>query len=214
MSLDGDVAKLSEFYDGWASTYDSDVGDHGYGLPASMVSTLQSAIDALQSEGQEVARFNRDTTTVMDAGCGTGQVGQALAESGFRTIDGVDLSKEMIEVASATGVYRHLESGIDLTIPPPEHLTRSADVVAVGGVFTVGHVPPTALAPIAKLAKPNGLLIVSTRHAYQEEADYETISDQFAADGLFRLVCRHRSLPYTMDSVGDFWAYQVNGPTV
>ncbi len=209
MSLDGDVAKLTQFYDHWASNYDSDVGDHGYGLPASMVATLATAVQTLETSGVDITQFQPTAATVLDAGCGTGLVGVALSEAGYQTIDGVDLSAEMVQIARASGVYRRLHSGVDLTIEPADDLRQTADIVTVGGVFTVGHVPPEALEPIAQLVRPGGLLLVSTRQAYQGQTGYQDVSDRLANQGLFQLLCHQRDLPYTMDSVGDYWAYRV-----
>jgi len=53
---------------------------------------------------------------ILDAGCGTGLVGVALAERGARSIDGVDLSPGMIAKAKETGVYRRLAPA-DLSRP-------------------------------------------------------------------------------------------------
>ncbi len=52
---------------------------------------------------------------ILDAGCGTGLVGIALKQKGYESVDGFDLSEEMIKVAAATGVYKSLNSGIDMT---------------------------------------------------------------------------------------------------
>jgi len=47
-----------------------------------------------------------DKVQVLDLGCGTGLVGQALWDRGFRKIWGVDISPEMIELASFKDVYQ------------------------------------------------------------------------------------------------------------
>jgi SAM-dependent methyltransferase len=43
-----------------------------------------------------------------DLGCGTGRTGAWLRERGIETIDGVDLTPEMLDVARAREVYRRL----------------------------------------------------------------------------------------------------------
>ena len=48
-----------------------------------------------------------------DAGCGTGLSGKALLAAGFITIDGIDVSRRSLEVASMTDAYRTLRA-IDL----------------------------------------------------------------------------------------------------
>ena len=51
--------------------------------------------------------------TILDAGCGTGLSGKALLAAGFITIDGIDVSRRSLEVASMTDAYRTLRA-IDL----------------------------------------------------------------------------------------------------
>ena len=104
-----------------------------------------------------------------------------------------------------------LEAGINLTNPPPEHLRASADIVTVGGVFTVGHIAPEALAVMASLVRPGGLLVVSTRAAYLEQTNFREVVSGLIADDVLRLLVHFEKAPYTMDSTGDYWAFAVPG---
>jgi len=209
MSLDGDRQKLESFYAQWAATYDADVADHGYGLPRSMVAALMSAIDVLAAADPSHRTLVESNSVVLDAACGTGQVGVALHAAGYQVIDGIDLSAEMVAVARTTGVYRRLEAGIDLTENPPEHLLAHADVMTVGGVFTVGHIPPESLRRMSKMVKPGGLMVVSTRKAYQDDTGFADVSSALIEEGVFQLVLRQADQPYTMDSTGDYWVYRL-----
>ena len=204
MSLAGDVDALARYYARWAETYDEDVSTHGYALPDMMVATLLRTAELVPDAGLSATDIE-----IVDAGCGTGLVGAALAEAGYRVIDGIDLSSEMIEVARARAVYRTLEAGIDLTESPPEHLAGGADVVMIAGVFTVGHIPPEALATVAQLCRKGGFLIVSTRQAYYDSTDYQAVSDGLVAEGRLELVLQIDDGPYTMDSKARYWSYRV-----
>jgi predicted TPR repeat methyltransferase len=202
MSLGGDADKLAAFYDDWATEYDADVATHGYGLPDMMVRTLNKALS--QSEISD-----RHALRVLDAGCGTGLVGQALHDAGFADLHGIDLSAEMVAVAENRGIYRSLEAGSDLTVPLPSHLVASADIVTIGGVFTVGHVWPDALAICAGLARPGGILVVSVRATYLAETNFAEVVDGLEADAFLRRLAYAPEAAYTMDSTGDYWAWQI-----
>ena len=205
MSLDGDVEKLAAFYARWASYYDDDVSSHGYGLPAMMVETVLAAARV----DETTTRFGDRSLKVLDAGCGTGLVGVALRGVGYTELHGIDLSPEMIERARERDIYRSLEAGVDLATPVPEHLLAAADIVVVGGVFTVGHVPPGALEVVTTMARPGGVLVVSTRASYHADAGFSDVRRRLADDGLLELLVHIAEAPYTMDSTGDYWAWRV-----
>ena len=204
MSLDGDADTLAKFYDDWAADYDEDI-KADYLSPAMMVRTLREAI----ANNDALAWASESSVSVLDAGCGTGLTGVALAKAGYTTIDGVDLSAEMIAQATKTGVYRTLESEFDLLQAPPERWRSAYDLVTIAGVFTVGHIPPDALVNVAAMARPGGLVIVSTRAAYYDSTNFGQVSDDLQAHGKLDLVHKITDGPYTMDSTAHYWAYRV-----
>ena len=55
-----------------------------------------------------VAANGNITGSVLDAGCGTGLVGVALSQAGAKTIDGIDISSGMLDVARKSEVYSDL----------------------------------------------------------------------------------------------------------
>ena len=115
----------------------------------------------------------------------------------------------MVALAGERDIYRRLEGGIDLAQPAPSHLAGVYDVVTVGGVFTVGHVPPQALEAIIGFARPGGLVVVSTRRAYQRDTDFVEVSDALIGADRIEVLAHVADAPYTMDSTGDYWAYRV-----
>ena len=57
--------------------------------------------------------IDKKTCKVLDLGCGTGLVGNALAKRGFKNIVGFDISPKMLEQAKQKAVYARL-SELDL----------------------------------------------------------------------------------------------------
>jgi SAM-dependent methyltransferase len=53
----------------------------------------------------------RGASECLDLACGTGRTGQWLKSRGVATIDGIDLTPEMLERAVAKGIYRALFAG-------------------------------------------------------------------------------------------------------
>jgi SAM-dependent methyltransferase len=47
--------------------------------------------------------------TAADLACGTGRTGAWLRQQGVQLIDGVDITREMLEIVRAKRVYRHLD---------------------------------------------------------------------------------------------------------
>jgi trans-aconitate methyltransferase len=138
------VDEAARLYAEWAPTYDDDVfGGLGFTGSARIAELLAGALAD-------------PTDPVVDLGCGTGAVGQRLSQLGVTTIDGIDLSPEMINVAARTGAYRHLTVG-DLNAPP--HAPNAAYAASVSaGTFTTGHVGPGAVPGLMKLLRPQGVI--------------------------------------------------------
>lgn len=144
-----DKAGCTALYAQWASTYNADLAD----ASENYVAPVLVAQAALKFEGHVRG-------AILDAGCGTGLVGEALARGGARTIDGIDLSPAMLRVAEHTGVYRTLDQ-CDLT----EKLAMSDgiyDMVTCVGTFTHGHVGPSpALREYVRVVKDDGVVLVT-----------------------------------------------------
>jgi SAM-dependent methyltransferase len=131
------VDEAVALYRDWASTYDDDVfGTHGF--------TGSGRIAELLAE----ALVDR-SRPVVDLGCGTGAVGRRLAELGVSTVDGIDVSPEMLAVAAKTGAYRNL-SVADLTKPGEPAFRGYAGSVSAG-TFTSGHVGASVVPELLRM---------------------------------------------------------------
>ena len=140
--------ELEERYDEWAGSYDRDLDtDFGWLSP-------RRAVDAL---AKRVPRHAR----VLDAGAGTGIVGELLHEVGFEYLVAMDLSQGMLDEAARKHVYKEfhrMAMGSPLDFPP-----GSFDGAISVGVFTVGHAPPGSFDELVRVTRPGGHIVFSLR---------------------------------------------------
>ena len=85
--VDGPEAAQNAYND-WAAGYDADNVGKGYRIP-----WLAAAFFA--------RHVPLGSGPILDAGCGTGLVGEALSILGYDNVVGVDLSPEMLKLASS-----------------------------------------------------------------------------------------------------------------
>ena len=170
-----DRRATAAFYGDWARSYDAEIAENGYATPARCAAALAAHA------------ADRDAP-VLDIGCGTGLSGLALAAAGFCTIDGTDLSTEMLIRADARGIYRRLFRG-DLADPLPVGAGIYANAAAVG-VVSPGHAPPETLDAVLSILPSGGCLVLSLNdHALGQPAFPGRI-DRLVADGKAALAFR------------------------
>jgi predicted TPR repeat methyltransferase len=166
--------ELMAAYADWAKSYDADLlGEMGYVAPAIATKLL---LDNLE---------NKDAL-VLDAGCGTGIVGEILTREGISTLTGLDYSEEMLEQAGAKGVYKEL---IQADLMGPLNLSNSIfDALISVGTFTLGHVGPKALFELARVVKPGGLICFTVRDEAWIKSNYRATIDTIEKEGKWRKI--------------------------
>lgn len=139
-----------KLYADWAESYDEDLAVRMHFLMPNHVAGIYA------DEGGE--------GPVLDAGAGTGLVGEALEARGIGPVDALDLSPEMLAVAGRKGVYRGLHEGNLLErLPLPD--AAYAGVVS-SGTFTTGHVGPAALHELLRVAAPGALFVIAINEKF------------------------------------------------
>ena len=163
-----DSADLRPFYAQWAQSYDQEVGENGYVTPLRIAEAL--------------ARHVKDLSIpILDYGCGTGVSGQAFQEVGFLTIDGVDISAEMLEVAAPKEIYRHLEVFAPETGPNVK--LGAYQIIAAVGVIGAGAAPLAILDKMMALLAPKGLLVFSFNDHTLEDPAYDGLVEDYVNQG-------------------------------
>ena len=151
-------------YDEWATRYEADLLDeYGYVSPTTSANALVEGLDDLSSP-------------IADYGCGTGLVGEVLRDLGCTTIDGIDYSAGMLDVARAKGCYRDLIQA-DLTQPTSIANGTYAAMICVG-VMGAGHLVPEDFAPLFRTVRPGGPIVLYGNATPYEEDGY---AERFAA---------------------------------
>ncbi len=194
LRLDGDPRNVREYYETWAEDYEADVDSAGYSGPAIAARLLPRYVPA-------------DAARLLDAGCGTGLVGRELAALGYPHIDGFDLSESMARRARETGGYREVRGGIDI-MRAADIYPADYDAVLSIGVFTLGHVPAEAFEVLLELARPGGILLLSTRTHYYEETDFGGLVERLCAAAAIELLQCLRDAPYNRDGDAHYWIFR------
>jgi predicted TPR repeat methyltransferase len=171
-----DVAEVRSLYDDWAATYeDVDVaGLMGHPDAARMADVVT-----------DIAGPGAD---VLDAACGTGLLGAELAERGFTSIDGLDLSPGMIRRARRRRVYHDLGPA-DLRDGVPG-ASGKFDVVTCRGGFALGHLGPPALTGFVRVVRVGGVVVAAVDDATWAAEGYAEAVDLLRERGLVRPVER------------------------
>lgn len=168
-------SSLARCYDEWAKTYDRDLTAVDYRFPA-----IAAAM---------ATRYVKSTdAALLDAGAGTGLMGELLNLVGYRHIIGVDLSEGMLEQAKTRGVYKALyQMNLLETLDFPDDEFFSTLVI---GVFALGHVGPEALDELLRVTRPGGYLIFSVSKAAYEAMGFGNWLFNLEDDGRWRFVER------------------------
>ncbi|KAA0920856.1 methyltransferase domain-containing protein [Aquicoccus porphyridii] len=162
-------------YAEWAETYEAELAANGYATPTRIATAL--------------ARFSKDKSApLLDYGCGTGLSGAALHKAGFTTIDGIDATPEMLEIARTKSVYRNL----DLANPAqPAPITPGAhSMIAAIGVIGIGAAPLSLFDELMTALPRGGLFAFSFNDHSLEQPEYEAKIMEWTDGGASRLLCR------------------------
>jgi predicted TPR repeat methyltransferase len=174
--------ELSKAYDEWAKSYDSDMADVGYRHPAIAVGLVSRHLPA-------------GSTPILDAGAGTGLVGELLDVMGYPVIDALDASEGMLEIARRKNVYRDLHHAF-LGQTLPFETGHYAAAVSTG-VFTAGHVGVEGLPELFRVVRLGGLIVLSVKMTVWDDGfeEYLGRADRDGAIGFVEVTPTYASMP-------------------
>ncbi|UCG82417.1 MAG: class I SAM-dependent methyltransferase [Dehalococcoidia bacterium] len=195
-----DNKELAERYDLWSRDYDTDL-DEGFGWLGP-----QRAVEYFIKYVPKDAR-------ILDAGAGTGLVGELLAKQGYNNLIAMDLSKGMLEEARKKKVYREFHQMV--LGEKLDYATDSFDAIISVGVLTVGHAPASSLDELIRITRPGGYIIFSLRPDVYRESGFREKQDNVEAAGKWKLVEaseEFQPLPKgEPDVYHQIWVYQTLG---
>lgn len=160
-------------YADWAGSYDRDLSRYGYLLPA-----VATALAARHSGISDVP--------ILDAGCGTGLVGELLSLIGFREITGIDLSEAMLAEAEKKAAYDSLR--VMRLGDPLDFASDSFAMVVCIGTLTPGHAGPETFEELLRVARPGARIVFSLRADEGIDPGYGEIIERIQFDGRWRHV--------------------------
>ena len=159
--------EVRDLYDDWAQNdkYNQDMIDWEYSGPREVVSAFSP-------------HAPNKGIKILDAGCGSGLVGQELLKEGYSIIHGADIATKLMNSIPA-GLYHELHN-IDLN-KPINFTDDFFDAVLCVGTFTFGHVKARALSEFTRIVKSGGIIGFTINegvfldHGFKSELDHLVI---------------------------------------
>ena len=182
--------KLKKVYKEWASQYDFD-NDNKLGT----VSQPKS-VQLLSSHVKDKA------AKIIDIGCGTGLVGKYLQAHGFNNFDGLDISNEMLQIASQRGYQKLYSGSLNETLPIAD---GSYDCVMCVGVFTHGHVASDGFNELCRILKPGGYLCFTINEGVFQKYGFEEIIKEFEVNDKWRVVSLYKDDYMKLEKVKGYY---------
>jgi ubiquinone/menaquinone biosynthesis C-methylase UbiE len=148
-----------ELYARWADSYDDGfLETHGYVYNKGVAELF--------------ARYASPGGPILDVGCGTGAVAEALVSQGLGSeIHGIDISPEMLEMASqkrqrdGKPLYSKLIEA-DLTQTIDLEINHYSGGIISAGAFTHGHLNPSCIDELLRVAAPGSTAAIGVNSAH------------------------------------------------
>lgn len=167
-TMKDDDSRLA-FYKKWAHHYDKQ-----------MMENLRYTSPQILSRA--LAKYLNDSSAlILDIGCGTGLTAQCLSDLGYTSIDGIDYSRHMINVARQKQIYSKLFFA-DLN-KPLDIADHHYNALICTGTFTHAHVGPGPIDELLRILIPKGFLACTVHVDLWKSAGFEDTFKNLQSQG-------------------------------
>ncbi len=173
LSASQNEEELLDVYKKWASIYDKDNDD--------LLGTV-SQPNSVQIFHKYIVDKNQK---IIDVGCGTGLVGLELQKLGYTNFDGIDISKDMIDIAIDRGYKALFLGNLNDSLPIE---SDSYDAALCVGVFTHGHVGPDRLKELSRIVKSDGLVCFTINEDVYESYGFDKAMQKLEVENVWKLL--------------------------
>ena len=182
-----DPGVVADRYDQWAEGYDADLAAWSYQAPTVVA-------DVVVSRQPEVG-------SVLDVGCGTGLVGQALRAQGFGgQVQGIDISQASLEIAQQSGAYDSVEQAdLQQRLPLEDD---SVDAVVCVGVMTYLPEVEAVWREFARVVRPGGIVVATQREELWHTRECQAVVDRLQEEGVWSPLEIRGPAPYLPEGYG------------
>ena len=165
--------EVRDGYDAWAEQYDEDHVNFGLLLLGHFLAVFCRHVEP-------------GTGPILDAGAGTGRLGENLFLHGYDDFVGIDLSPGMLEVAAGKPGYREVR--VQRLGDRLEFDDDSFTAVASLGAFAPNLARADAFDELIRVTRPGGILVLSLRVGFETEVGFDQRRQALENAGLWQYV--------------------------
>ena len=168
-----DESEVRAGYDAWAPQYDADHVNFGLLLLAHFI-------------GLFCRHVPTDSAPILDAGAGTGRLGETLSLHGYDNFVGIDLSPGMLEVAAEKPSYR--ETLVQRLGDTLDFDDDTFPVVASLGAFAPNLAGADAFGELIRVTRSGGILVLSMRAGHESLTGFDRRRHEMEVEGRWQYI--------------------------
>lgn len=159
-----------DLYHRWADRYEQELSEVlGYCYSEQVAARYAEMADA-------------EDGPIVDVGCGTGLLGEALQALGEWPVDGLDISETMLAMAARKGCYRQLLA-VDLTAPLSNSDEPWGGLVSAGA-YNPGQLGPNTIPPLFEHLRAGALCCIGIHAEHFAELGFADMFRQQQAKNI------------------------------